>query len=69
MNINFATILHIATDSPGQLRKDDVYRVLDAAKEASVLDAFALWLLNNNAINHNVALRQEIMECLDELRA
>ena len=40
----YENILKLAADSPDRLRRSDVYRVLDAAKNAGCLDGFVKWL-------------------------
>ena len=65
MNITQPHILNIcklAADSPAQLRQCDVFRVVDAAYDASCGLAFCLWLANERP-----DLAVEIHACQQDL--
>ncbi|MDD3040421.1 hypothetical protein [Bacteroides sp.] len=59
----FRGILMLASDSPEQLRKCDVYRVLAAAKEIGSLKEFSDWL-KTQSVSTNV--KHEINKLLVE---
>ena len=60
--IDYATILHIAADSPAQLRSCDVFRVVEAAQNMEQLAAFCRWLTTLRP-----DLREEIDACQEEV--
>ena len=60
----FLNLLTIAADSPAQLRRPDVYRVVSAACDMACASAFCDWLA---ALRPD--LQAEITECLQELSA
>lgn len=43
-NQKYINILKVVADSPDRLRKSDVYRVLDEAKQNKCLAGFVNWL-------------------------
>jgi hypothetical protein len=58
----YETLLTIAADSPAQLRRGDVQRVVDAANHAGFLGGFVQWLGNLRP-----DLEREIAECIIEV--
>lgn len=60
----FESILMLSADSPGQLRRSDVFRVLDAARDKGCLDGFCEWLLSHDL---SEAVRGQIVKVRQEL--
>lgn len=62
MTIPFRNIIALAADSYAQLRRSDVFRVMDAANNVDSLLGFAATL-----ISQRPDLRSEVEECVEEL--
>jgi len=58
----FLNLLTLAADSPAQLRRSDVYRVVRDAEDMGCASAFCDWLA---ALRPD--LQTEITECFEEL--
>lgn len=59
---NFEMLLHIAADSPAELRKCDVYRIVEASENAGCMLAFCRWLAGERP-----DLADEVAECAGEV--
>lgn len=60
--MNYTTLVQIATDIPAQLRRGDVFRVVETAHHAGCLTDFCAWLSHLRP-----DLCDEIGDCMREV--